>query len=187
MKRKIAFLAVCAAVLCCFVGCQPKESKKEETKIEYANTQVSKQMSDSYEDALKECFDATYSLGGGEVFYAYMYPNAAIDAMKASGEYEKLIATFNQGQENRFSQNDDKFTFEKITNATEITDKQIEGIKGYFKEMCEEFVEGVTEEQFTVGKGYEVTFSYLNNGEQSGSETVIILKLNDEGWKVITA
>ena len=182
MKRKMLSLIVCAAVVCSFAGCQPK--KKVQT---YSNAQVSKQSSDSYEDALRECFDATYSLGGGEVFYAYMYPDAAIEAMKASGEYSKLIATFNQGQETRFDMNDDKFTFEKVTDSHEISEQQTEAIKGYFKEMCAAYVPDITEDQFDIKEGYEVSFSYLNNGEPKGTETVLVIKLNDEGWKVITA
>ncbi|MBP5432500.1 hypothetical protein [Ruminococcus sp.] len=183
MKRKAITIVLCVAVLCASAGC---EHKKEEEKPSYSVAQVQKQNSESYEDALKECFNASYSLGGGEVFYEYMYPDAAIEAMKAAGQYETLVATFNQGQETRIGQNDEKLTFDKVTECHDINDTQEAAVKNYFKTMCEPFVQEVTEDQFNVGEGYEVNYSYLRNGEEGGIDTVLVVKLNDEGWKVIT-
>lgn len=183
MKRKAITIVLCVAVLCASAGC---EHKKEEKKPSYSVAQVQMQNSESYEDALKECFNASYSLGGGEVFYEYMYPDAAIEAMKAAGKYETLVATFNQGQETRIGQNDEKLTFDKVTECHDINDTQEAAVKNYFKTMCEPFVQEVTEDQFNVGEGYEVNYSYLRNGEEGGIDTVLVVKLNDEGWKVIT-
>ena len=44
----------------------------------------------------------------------------------------------------------------------------------------------MTEKEFDIKEGYELTFDYLRNGEKGGEESVIVLRLNDEGWKIIT-
>lgn len=181
MKRTAALIIAMAAVFSAVTGCQPKNKKQE-----YKNAAVTQQKSESYEDAVKECFNASYSLGGGEVFYAYMYPNAAIDAMKQSGQYDELISTFNQGQESRFKSNDSKLEYEKIVNSHEINDDQRAAAKKYLKQLSEQFAPELTEEQLDIKEGYEVTFSHLRDGETDGNDTVLVIKLNDEGWKVIT-
>ncbi len=181
LKKIMALLLATTVVFSVATGCQPKKRKQN-----YKNAVVSQQKSESFEDAVKECFNASYSLGGGEVFYAYMYPNAAIDAMKQSGQYDDLISTFNHGQENRFMLDDSKLEYEKIMDSHEINDKQRAAAKKYLVQICEQFVPELTEDQLDIKEGYEVTFSHLRNGEADGKDTVLAIKLNDEGWKVIT-
>ena len=183
MKTKAVLLVIGAAVFCSFAGC---EHKNKSDRPVYSNAKVQMQNSESYEDALKECFNATYSLGGGEVFYEYMYPDEAINAMKESGDYDKLVAQFNLGQESQFADNSDKLTFDKITDSHDINETQVTAVKSYLKNMCAPFVNEITEDQFDVKEGYEVNYTYLNNGEEAGTDTVLVIRLNDEGWKVIT-
>ena len=179
MKKAAAFLVAIATAACVFTGCEPK-------KKDIKNQKVTQQNSSSYEDAIRECFDAMNSSGGGKVFYSYMYPNVAIDAMNQSGEYDSLIQTFNQTQERRLNQSTQKYSYDKIKEANPLSEQQISGSKSYFVELCQPFVADIKEDAFDIKEGYEVTFSYLDNNGASEDETVIVLSLNDEGWKVIT-
>lgn len=181
MKRALALIFACTALIGAVTGCQPKKRKQG-----YENTAVTQQKNESYEEAIKECFNASYSLGGGEVFYTYMYPDAAIDAMKQSGQYEELISTFNNGQENRFKLNNNKIEFDQVIESQEIDEKQKAAAKTYLKQLSELYKPDLTEDDLDIKEGYQVTYSHLRDGEYDGKDTVIVLKLNDEGWKVIT-
>lgn len=182
MKKRIAvFAAAVIAVGSCFVGCQPK---KESKKVESIN--VTNQDNEKYEAALIECFDAMQTVGGGEVFYTYMYPNETIEAMKSNGEYDELVKTFNDTQSNILGSDNEKYTFGTVTEEKPLSEKQIEGIKSYLVELSEPYLSTLTEDKLNVGEGYEVTYDYSKDGQNKETETIIIFKLNDEGWKVIT-
>ena len=181
MERIAAFIIVMVVVFSAVTGCQSKNYKQI-----YKNSAVTQQNSELYEDAIKECFNAVYSLGGGEVFYAYMYPNYAIDAMKQSGQYDELVSAFNQSQERSFKSGNNKLEFEKIMDSHEINDNQRAAIKKYLIQLSEQFAPDLTEDQLNIKEGYEVSFSHLKNGESDGKDTVLVIKLNDEGWKIIT-
>ena len=181
MKRIAAFIVAVAAVGCLFTGCQPKPEKKEIKSVK-----VTQQSSDSYEEALKECFKAMQSEGGAEVFYSYMYPNEAIEAMKSNNEYDQLISDFNDSQQKKLEERTDKYTFNSIKEANPLTEKQVSGVKTYLVQLSEPYLNTLKEDDLEVKDGYEVTYDYLKNDKDTESETVIIFKLNDEGWKVIT-
>lgn len=179
MKKIAAMAAACVAAVCLFAGCEPK--KKTISSLE-----VTQQKSESYEDAVRECFDSAYSSGGGEVFYQYMYPNAVLDTMKEKGVYDSLIETFNLGIETRKGMSDDVFTFSSIAEAHEINETQTAAAKTYLISLSKEYLPTLTEEQLDIKEGYEVTFNYLKNGEADGQDVVLAISLGDEGWKIIT-
>ena len=177
MKKAAAVFVAVAMAACAITGCQPK-------KKDISNAKVTQQKSDAYDSAIKECFEAMYSLGGAETFYSYMYPDAALEAMKASGEYDKLSADFNDGQEKSL-RDGKKYTFGGITEAKELSDNQTEGVKNYFAELSSPFV-ALKEDELTINDGYEVKYKYLADGKEAGEESVIVVSLNNEGWKIIT-
>lgn len=179
MKKVAALLVALTAASCIFTGCEPK-------KKDIKSVKVAQQKSDSYESAVKECFDAMNSEGGGEVFYSYMYPDAALDAMKQSGEFDSLVKTFNDTQAEIQKDSSDDYSYTGVKEAKELSEKQVEGAKSYFVELCEPYVADIKEDAFDIREGYEIKFSYANKGEAAGEESVIVVSLNDEGWKVIT-
>lgn len=179
MKKIAAFMISLTAAAGLLTGCQPKQK-------EISNVKVTQQNSESYESAIKECFEAMYSSGGAEVFYSYMYPDAALNAMKESGVYDERLKTFNENQEKQLSLKDDKYKFSEVKESNELREEQVSGVKTYFVELSQPFTTALTEDQLVINSGYEVVFSYSNNGEEAGEETVIVVNLNDEGWKVIT-
>ena len=179
MKRFAAILVALAAASCFFTGCEPK-------KKDIKSKNVTQQNSDSYESAIKECFDAMNSEGGGKAFYSYMYPNAALDAMKKSGEFDELVKTFNDTQAEIQKNNTDKYTYAGVKEAKELSDKQVSGAKSYFVELSSQYVPDLKEDDLDIKEGYEVTYKCKKNDEDAGDETVIVVSLNDEGWKVIT-
>lgn len=179
MKRVAAILVALTAAACIFTGCEPK-------KKEIKSAKVTQQNSSSYESAIKECFNAMNSNGGGKVFYSYMYPDAVLDAMKQNGDFDSLVDTFNQNQQENLSKSSDKFAFGEIKEAKPLSEEQVSGVKKYFAESSEMFGVDIKESDFDVKEGYEVTYSYTKNGEAASDETVIVVSLNDEGWKIIT-
>ncbi len=177
MRRSATVLFACALAFCGLAGCQSKSS--------ISTAKVTMQDSASYEDALKECFDAMHTSGGGGIFYAYMFPDEAVKAIKDSGKYDDLVKTFNESQEKSFALEESVYTFGSVTSSQELTDEQRSGIKRYFVNLCDPYIK-MTEKEFDIKEGYELTFDYLRNGEKGGEESVIVLRLNDEGWKIIT-
>jgi hypothetical protein len=126
------------------------------------------------------------STGGGEIFYSYMYPNETIDAMKKNKEYDELVQTFNHTQDEMLKNRTSKYTFGSIKEAKELSEKQVSGVKSYLVQLSEPYLNTLTEDKLEVKDGYEVTYDYSKEGQEAESETVIVFKLNDEGWKVIT-
>ncbi len=183
MKRTAAVILACAALLCPASGCG---SKEQDTGKNYEKAAVTQQMSDSYEDALKECFDAIYSGGSGTIFYAYMYPDAVIEQMKTDNIYNELVSTFEEGQHSSLELSGRKLSYEKIVESHEINDNQRAAAKKYLKQLSEKIKPDLSEDDLDIKEGYEVTYSYLSDGESKGQDTVLVVKLNDEGWKVLT-
>lgn len=180
MKKFISFAAaVMMAVSLSSCG-QPT---KVSDKAPEAKPAVSQQ-SESYEDALKECFNASFSLNGGEIFYSYMFLNAYVQDMKDKGDYNSIINNFNTNQKNRPDLTDNVYSFGNIKNSTAITEKQIAAVKSYFADKCADRVE-ITEDSIDVKEGYEVNYTFTKNGEEAGSDTALAVKIGDEGWKVI--
>lgn len=184
MKKISAFMIALTAAAGLLTGCQPKQNETKHKEI--SNVKVTQQDSESYENAIKECFEAMYSSGGAEVFYSYMYPEAALNAMKESGLYDERLKMFNENQEKQLSLKDNKYKFSEVKEADELREEQVSRVKNYFIELSQPFTTTLTEEQLVINIGYEVVFSYSNNGEEAGEETVIVVNLNDEGWKIIT-
>lgn len=180
MKKTAAVILSMAAGLCMLTGCQDTGTGKQSSMT------AMQQDSDSYISALKECFNASYTIGGGDVFYSYMYPDAVLDQLKADGSYEELVNTFNEGQKKRLEGSGNNYTFGNVTDYHEINETQVVAAKSYLKSISEMYMPSLTEDQLDIKEGYEVTFNTLNNGESQGSETVLVVRLNDEGWKVIT-
>lgn len=179
MKRIAVFIAAAVAAGCMFTGCK---NEKKEIKSE----KIISQSSESYEEALKECFDAMQSAGGGEIFYSYMYPDETIEAMKKNNEYDELVQTFNTTQDEILKKRSAKYTFGSIKEAKELSEKQVSGVKTYLVQLSEPYLNTLTEDRLEIKNGYEVTYDYSKEGQEAESETVIVFKLNDEGWKVIT-
>ena len=182
MKRFIAAVTACVAVSAVLTGCG---QKKSDINKEPEGAAAESQKSENYEDALKECFNASFSLNGGKVFYSYMYPDEYIEDMKAKNEYDTAINQFNHNQEQRPDLTDGVYEFGTITESKEINDKQREAVRAYFAGKCEERGLEVKADDFTVGDGYEVSYTYNKDRNEAGSDLALAVFINDQGWKVI--
>ena len=183
MKRLVPIIL---ASMLTFASCGQKQGASESVSeaVPEGSTAVS-QKSESYEDALKECFNASFSKNGGQVFYSYMFPDEYVDDMKAKNEYNDIINGFNENQAKRPDLTDGVYEFGKIETANEINEKQRNAVKTYFAAKCDERGLGLTEDYFTVGEGYEVTYSIIENGEETGTDLALAVEINDQGWKII--
>ena len=182
MKRFITAVIACAAASAVMTGCGQKKADLKKTP---EGQTAESQKSENYEDALKECFNASFSLNGGKVFYSYMYPDEYIEDMKSKNEYDEAVNQFNHNQEQRPDLTDGVFEFGTITESKEITDVQRDAVKSYFADKCEERGMGMTADDFTVGEGYEVSYTYTKDGKEEGSDLALAVVINDQGWKVI--
>lgn len=181
MNKLISFAASAVLAAAMLTSCEHTTKISNEAPIE--NPAVSQQ-SENYEDALKECFNASFSLNGGEIFYSYMYPDVYIQDMKDKNEYNTIINSFNEKQKQRPDLTDGVYAFGKITEVNEITDKQVAAIKSYFVNKCSERVE-ISEDDIDVKEGYEVNYTYTQNGAEGGDDAALAVRIGDEGWKVI--
>ena len=125
--------------------------------------------------------DTYHGLTNGELF-----GHAALDAMKQSGEFDELVKTFNDTQAEINKNSNDKYTYAGVKESKELSEKQVSGVKSYFVELSAPYVPDIKEEALDIKEGYEVTYNYKKNNEDAGDETVIVVSLNNEGWKVIT-
>ena len=177
MKRLVSLAAAFIMSAALVTSCGQKQEKP------LSNPAVSQQ-SENYEDALKECFDASFSTNGGEAFYSYMYPDAYIQDMKDKGEFDSAVSDFNKQQENRSDLADNEYTFGQIKDSFPVTDEQITKIKDYFVKQCAERVQ-LSADNIDITEGYEVSYTYLKNGKEDGNDAAIAVKISGEGWKVI--
>lgn len=182
MKRLIAAAIACTAASAVLTGCG---QKKADIDAKPQGTAAVSQKSQNYQDALAECFNASFSVNGGQVFYAYMYPDEYIDDLKEKGEYDSTVNQFNYNQEKRPDLTDGVYEFGSVTEAKELNDKQREAVKSYFAGKCDERGLGLTADDFTVGEGYEVSYTYTKDGNDAGSDLALAVVINDQGWKVI--
>ncbi|MBR1824748.1 MAG: hypothetical protein IJ779_11040 [Ruminococcus sp.] len=180
--KKIVSL-VTAAVLAAAVSASCGQKTTVSNKAPEANPAVSRQ-SESYEDALRECFNASFSLNGGEIFYSYMYLDGYIQDMKDKGDYNSVINNFNENQKQRPDLTDGVYAFGEIKESTPVTDKQIAAVKTYFVSKSSDRME-ITEDSIDVQEGYEVSYTYTKNGEENGNDVALAVKIGGEGWKVI--
>ncbi|MCQ2469489.1 MAG: hypothetical protein MJ100_06745 [Ruminococcus sp.] len=177
MKKCLMFITAAALMCCSFSSCEGKAKGKDAVA----------QDGNDYEEALKECFNASFGLNGGKIFYSYMYPDEIIDKMKADGSYDTFVKSYNEQQSMRPDLTDGVYEFERITASKEINEKQENAVKEYFLSLCTDYFPGMKKDDFTVGKGYEVSYSYLKNGQPDGKDTVLVISLNDQGWKIIAS
>lgn len=182
MKKTVTLLLAAFVLTGSFSACGQKNVNYETTPEGEA---AAAQDSGSYEEALKECFNASFSLNGGQVFYEYMYPDQYINDMKEKGDYNSVINQFNHNQEQRPDLTDGVYEFGAITEADEIDDKQRDAAKAYFADRCNERNLSITEDDITVGEGYEVSYTYTKNGEETGTDLALAVIINGQGWKII--
>ena len=175
MKKCLMFITAAALMCCSFASCEGKLK---------GNDAVAQDGAD-YEEALRECFNASFGLDGGKIFYSYMYPDEVIEKMQADGSYETFVKSYNEQQSMRPDLTDGVYEFGQVTESKVINEKQTEAVKEYFLSLCTDYFPDMKTDDFNVEKGYEVSYNYLKDGQIDGKDTVLVISLNDDGWKII--
>ncbi|WP_297957605.1 hypothetical protein [uncultured Ruminococcus sp.] len=178
MKKTAVLLLVCGTVLCTAMGCKSGGKTLSGVKASY-------QDGSSCDEAVKEYFGAMYTRGGGEIFYDYMFPDEAVEAMKTAGKYDKMVSNYNKSQEKSLKKDDAEYSFGKVTSSKELTDEQKDTVRRYFVTVSAPYA-ALDAEKLEIKEGYELTFDYTKDGKKAAEKTVLAVRLNDEGWKVIT-
>lgn len=182
MNKMVSFIFAASLIMGVSSACGQKQTVSDQSS---KGSTASYQKNESYEEALKECFNASFSTNGGQIFYAYMYPDEYINDMKDKGDYNDIVNSFNQKQSERPDLTDGVFEFGSITESKPINDKQRDAVKAYFADKCADREIGITEDDINIGDGYEVSYTYLKNGKEEGKDLVLAVEINDQGWKVI--
>lgn len=181
MKKIMSVVTAFALIGCVFVSCSAKKETKKAEGVEAVE-----QTGANYETALKECFNALFSANGGKVFFSYMYPNNVIEKMKEDGSYDVAVNNYNEQQANRPDLTDGVYEFGKIISSEPLIEKQETAVKDYMLSLCTEYFPDMKADEFVINEGYQVDYSYFENGTEKGPDTVLVINIGDEGWKIIT-
>lgn len=183
MKKILSALLISAAIAVSFTSCG---SKKSSSKSPVKTQTIQHQNGEKCEDAFRELFTSLYTPNGGETFYLYMYPAAALEKIKELGEYESLIETYNNNQNPFVS--DIKHTPEitEFTAVTPLTEAQIEAGKRYFSNLVKNFMPNLKAEDIKITEGYEIKCNIIDYNNRADTDTECMVKLEGEGWKAIT-
>lgn len=187
MKKKLSALLISIAITISFTGCGSKNnSSKNSAPPDNQAQSVQHQNDENCENAFRELFTSLYTQNGGETFYQYIYPNAALEKIKELGEYDGLIETYNSNQ-NPFV-NDIKHIPEitEFTSVTPLSQNQIEAGKRYFSILVSNFLPDLKAENIKITEGYEIKCNIINYNNKADTDTECFVKLEGEGWKAIT-
>lgn len=187
MKKNLLALLTSIALAVSFTGCSSKKnSGNNSAPPDIQNQSVQHQNDENCENAFRELFTSLYTQNGGETFYMYMYPNAALEKIKELGEYKGLIETYNNNQ-NQFV-NDIKHIPEitEFTSITPLSQTQIEAAKRYFSNLVSNFMPDLKAEDIKITEGYEIKCDIINYNDKADSDIECMVKLEGEGWKAIT-
>ena len=181
MKRLMTILLACT-IMCTFGACGKKE---ESSKVEIKES-VS-QKDGTYEEALREFFDSTYTKDSGAVCYSYMKLSAAIDALKTLGDYDVLVDSYNNNQNNYIDLMDNKPEITSIIEAVPLTDVQKNAAENYFVYDTVFHIPDFSKDDVEVTEAYEIKYNATGITGKETEELVCLAKIQDDGWKIIPA
>lgn len=170
------------AITFSFTGC----GSKAHAPSDDPSPTIQHQNDEKCEDAFRELFTSLYKLNGGETFYLYMYPCAALEKMKELGEYEGLIATYNNNQSQFVNNISHTPEVTEFTAVTPLTEAQIEAGKRYFSDLVKNLVPELKAEDIKITEGYEIKCNIIDYNNNADTDTECMVKLEGEGWKAIT-
>lgn len=181
MRKLISAILACTLMTASFASCQPKSSKNKNSEVPTINDQVN----GSAEDAFREIYDLIYTPNGGEAFYLYNFPQKVIDIMKSSNTYDTAIKKYNEGQAQYLEAADNKPDIKEITDNKKFSDDQLKAAERYFLAISGQQVKGVTADDIKAIEGYEFRANVTNAGGVEDTDVECIVKLENDGWKLI--
>lgn len=180
--RKLMTILLACMMMCTFGACG---KKAESSNVEIKNS-VS-QKDGTYEEALREFYNATYTKDSAAVCYSYMKLSAAIEAMKTLGEYDALIESYNNNQNGYIDLMDNKPEITSIIEAVPLTDAQENAAENYFVYDTAIYLTDFSKDDVEVEEAYEIKYNATDITGKEAEELVCLAKIQDDGWKIIPA
>lgn len=192
MKRFSPVIAACLAVSLVFTGCADnKESKPIITDsspavITIPTQNLEHQDDEKCEDAFRELFNSIYAPNCGDSFFKYMYPDAAIEKMKSTGEYASLVSTYNSNQSEFIAMMKATPKITEFTSVTPLTESQIAAAKRYLVNLSKDILPDLRPDDLVITEGFEVKCNIIDYNEREDTDTECMVKLEGDGWKAVT-
>lgn len=123
---------------------------------------------------------------GGKTYFSMVYPDEYINNIKDSSyvgkhpsvkSWDDDISNYKAAKENEFS--DGKLKVEKVEKISRLSTDAVNSASDYFKTKY-----GVQNYHCTKGYEYKITFD-KDGSDTAPGYTVCVVKLKNEGWKVI--
>lgn len=185
MKKLLAILSVCALITCTVCSCSGKDETEDNPLILTIGTE---QLDRSIIQPVYDYFEG-FNNDNAELVITSFIPTAYIDAMKESERYENEV----MGWQGSITDTHEMWTekhganpvidFKEETQNAKLTQPYLDAAKKYFVYTAYDL-----KAEIEIEEGYELKFTYTVTGEDSsedGNETTCIVKVKDDGWKLI--
>lgn len=185
MKKLLAVFSVCALLTCTLCSCSDKDKTEDNPLMLTIGTE---QLDQSIIQPVYDYFDG-FNNDNAELVMTSFIPTAYIEAMKGSEIYENevkgwqesIVDTHEMWTENHGE--NPVIEFKEETQNAKLTQPYLYAAKKYFAYTAYDI-----EAEIEIEEGYEFKFTYTVTGEESsedGNETACIVKVKDDGWKLI--
>ncbi len=185
MKKLLAVLSVCALLSCTFCSCSGKDETEDNPLMLTIGTE---QLDETIIQPIYDYFEG-FNNDNAELVMTSFIPTAYIEAMKekemyeneVTGWQENITATHEMWTESHGA--NPKITFKEETQNAKLTQPYLDIAKKYFAYTAYDL-----NAEIEIEEGYEIKFIYTVTGEDSsedGNETACIVKVKDDGWKLI--
>lgn len=192
MKKFFHVTAACLAVSLLFTGCGDKKESKpiitdsSPVVITIPTQNLEHQDDEKCEEAFRELFNSIYSMNCGDTFFRYMYPDAAIEKMKSTGEYASLVSTYNSNQGDFIAMMKKTPSITEFTSVTPLTESQINAAKRYLVNLSKEVLPELKTDDLVITEGFEIKCNIIDYNDKADTDVECMVKLEGEGWKAVT-
>lgn len=186
MKKLLTILSVCAVLSCTLCSCSKDENSSEDNPLML--TVNTEELDKSIIQPVYDYFDG-FNNNNPEPVISSFTPEVIINQMKENGTYENEISTTNDNIDTTheiWTENygaNPKIEFKEEISNTTLTKEYLDLAKKYFEMTYYDL-----NTDFEIEEGYEYSFKYVvtgDNNSEENQETACIVKIKDDGWKLI--
>ncbi len=186
MKKILTILSVCAVLSCTLCSCSKDKNSSEDNPLML--TVNTEELDKSIIQPVYDYFDG-FNNNNPEPVISSFTPEVIISQMKENGTYENEISTTNNNIDTThelWTENygaNPKIEFKEEISNTTLSKEYLDLAKKYFEMTYYDL-----NTDFEIEEGYEYSFKYTVTGDKNSeenNETACIVKIKDDGWKLI--
>lgn len=187
MKKLLTILSVCAVLSCTLASCSNGKDSSGEYEP-YMLTINTETLDESIIQPIYDYFNG-FNDDKPELVISSFTPETYINQMKENGTYEDEISTMENNisathtmWEEKHGANP-KISFKNEIKNYTFTKEYLDLAKKYFELTYYDL-----DSEIEIEEGYELSFNYTVTGEsgsEDGNETTCIVKVKDDGWKLV--